>query len=202
MKKPFIVALTAASGICYGVTLVRNLVELGEEVILLVSPETRLVVKDELGIELPEHQTKEIVNALFSKKIAGKIRFYPSDDFTAPPSSGSYRTKGMIVCPCTQAAISAIRTGASRNLIDRAADVCLKEGRPLILVPRETPMSAIHLENMLELARLGVKIIPASPAFYHQPKTIEDLVNFVVGKVLDVAGVEHELFKRWGMSPR
>jgi 4-hydroxy-3-polyprenylbenzoate decarboxylase len=197
-KKPWIAALTAASGILYGTGVVRALVEAEEDVVLLLSPEARLVVREELGIRLPAAQTAGIVRALFPKAVARRIRFFPSDDLASPPASGSFPAKGMIVCPCSMAAVSAIRTGSSRNLIDRAADVCLKEGRPLILVPREMPLSPIHLENMLALARLGVRILPASPAFYHRPKTVPDLVRFVVGKVLDSARIEHDLYRRWG----
>jgi 4-hydroxy-3-polyprenylbenzoate decarboxylase len=199
-KKPFLVAITGASGALYGIELIRALVELGEHVAVLITPEARLVIQDELAIELPEKQSAEYLEMLFSKKMRRNLSFFPADDLTAPPASGSFQVRAMIVCPASQAAISSFRTGASRNLVDRAADVCLKEGRPLLVVPREMPLSAIHLENMLVLSRLGVKVIPAAPAFYHHPQTIEDLVKFVVGKILDAAGVEHELFKRWGKN--
>ncbi len=198
MKKPFVVAITGASGSVYGIELVKALAELGEDILLVVSPEARLVIKAELGVTLPEAEKLESFSSLFPKKVRDRIRYFDYRDIAAPPASGSFKTKGMIVCPCSQATLSAIRTGASRNLIDRAADVAIKETRPLILVPREMPLSPVHLENMLALSRMGVKILPAAPGFYHKPKSIEDLVRFVVGKVLDSAGVDHNLFKRWG----
>jgi len=197
-QQPFVVAITGASGSIYGVELVRELAALGEEIFLLVSPEARLVIREELGVELPPAEKLESFSPLFSKKVRARIRYYDHRDIAAPPASGSFKTKGMIVCPCSQATLSAIRTGASRNLIDRAADVAIKEGRSLILVPREMPLSPVHLENMLTLSRMGVKILPAAPGFYHQPKSMEDLIRFVVGKVLDSANVDHDLFKRWG----
>ena len=197
MKRSFVVAITGASGSIYGIELVKALVDADEEVIVLLSPEAQIVIREELDIQLPEVQSPELLKKLFPKKILSKLTFHHYQDIAAPPASGSFRTKGMIVCPCSQATVSAIRTGASRNLIDRTADVCLKEGRLLILVPRETPLSSVHLENMFELSKMGVKILPAAPGFYHKPKTIEDLVKFVMGKVLDCAGVDHNLFKRW-----
>jgi flavin prenyltransferase len=125
------------------------------------------------------------------------VTTYADDDRGAPPASGSALTSGMIVCPCSMGTLSAISVGSSRSLIERAADVTLKERRRLILVPRETPLSAIHLGNMLRLTRAGAVIMPAAPGFYHQPKQISDLVDFVVARILDQLGVEHKLVKRW-----
>jgi 4-hydroxy-3-polyprenylbenzoate decarboxylase len=139
----------------------------------------------------------ETLEAQFGRYSAG-YRYYPIEDVGASIASGSFRTAGMAIVPCSMGTLSGIAQGASGNLLERAADVMLKEGRPLVLVPRETPLNAIHLEHMLRLARLGVRIVPAMPAFYHRPRTMEDLVDFVVGKILDAMGIDHELFKRWG----
>jgi len=133
-------------------------------------------------------------------KAFGKLaaNTYGNDDTTAPPASGSYRFDAMVVIPCSMGTLGKIAWGISDNLITRAAAVCMKERRTLILVPRETPLAATHLENMLRLANQGVVVLPAMPGFYHGPKAVDDLVNFVVGKVLDQLGIEHRLFKRWG----
>src|SRR6185369_5457820 len=127
-----------------------------------------------------------------------RLAYYAEDDFYAPIASGSSAADAMVVVPCSMGTLSRISCGNSGNLLERSADVMLKEGRPLVLVPRETPLNAIHLEHMLKLARLGVRIVPAMPAFYQRPQSLDDLVNFVVGKVLDSLGVEQSLFRRWG----
>lgn len=196
--KPFVVALTGASGIVYGIRLITALAERGEKVIVLISQNAETVIRAEYLKNFSLANKKKVLSSLFPQKILKKLEYYSFDDLLAPPASGSFFTKGMIVCPATQATISAIRIASSRNLIERAADVTVKEGRPLVLVPREMPLSALHLENMTALARIGVKIIPAAPGFYHQPKTINDLVDFVVGKILDAFEIEHDLFRRWG----
>lgn len=197
-NKPYIVAMTGASGVVYGIELIKSLVELGEQVIVLVSPTAKIVIEKEMGIKLPKQETAKILEKLFSKKAIPNLKWYAHDDFAAPPSSGTFLTKGMIICPCTQKTLAGIRTASSRNLIERSADVCIKEGKNLILVPREMPLSPLHLENMECLSKIGIKILPAAPGFYHHPKTIEDLIKFVVGKILDSAGVEHETVERWG----
>jgi len=196
-KYPFVVAITGASGAIYGIELVKALASLNEKVIFLMSPQADIVIRDELRIPLPEKQSAKVLPLLFPKNILRNLEYHHCEEIAAPPASGSFRTQGMIICPCSQATLSAIRTGASRNLIDRSADVCLKEGRRLILVPREMPLSPIHLENMLALSRIGVRILPAAPAFYHKPKNLDDLIRFVVGKILDSAEIDHNLFKRW-----
>jgi polyprenyl P-hydroxybenzoate/phenylacrylic acid decarboxylase-like protein len=127
----------------------------------------------------------------------GKLRYYGDDDLMAPICSGSHFTRGMIIIPCSMATLGSVANGISSSLIERTADVMLKESRELVLVPRETPFNRIHLKNMLSLQEAGARIVPAMPAFYHKPQTIEDMVNFVVGKVLDALGVEHDLFERW-----
>jgi 4-hydroxy-3-polyprenylbenzoate decarboxylase len=197
--KPYIVAITGASGVIYGVRLVEVLAEQKIPVELIVSDTAKIVMKEELGSE-------DITEILRLRLPAGKpaqddadrlIRPHHFHDFTAPIASGSYPTAGMVIIPCSMGTLGAVASGLSQNLIHRAADCTIKEGRKLILVPRETPLSAIHLENMLKLARLGVKIVPPMPAFYSAQEKISDLVDFVVGKVLDQMGVPHALYPRW-----
>lgn len=128
----------------------------------------------------------------------GRLIFHPNADIGATIASGSFRMEGMVVVPCSMGSLSSIANGASNNLLTRAADVALKEGRQLLLVPRETPLHAIHLENMLKLARLGVRIIPAMPAFYYQPSSMDEMIDFMVGKVMDNMNLDHDLYRRWG----
>ncbi len=185
MKKPYVVAITGASGVTYGLRLVEVLMEQQCPVELVVSDTARIVMREELGTgaRLPEPSRE--------------LRIHDFHDFTAPIASGSYPTAGMVIIPCSMGTLGAVASGLSQNLIHRAADCTIKEGRRLILVPREMPLSAIHLENMLKLARLGVKIVPPMPAFYSGQQKIADLVDFVVGKVLDQMGVAHALYPRW-----
>jgi len=179
-----IVAITGASGVVYGKRLLEVLREKKIETHLIVSKAAEKVIKHEL--KAPKRELERLVHHVYSV-----------DDLDAPLMSGSFQTDGMIIIPCTMKTLAGIVHGYSDNLILRAADVTLKEGRKLIVVPRETPLSLVHLRNMLEAARLGVLVVPAMPAYYHKPKGIDDLVDFVVGKVLDCLGVEHKLFKRW-----
>jgi 4-hydroxy-3-polyprenylbenzoate decarboxylase len=179
-----IVAITGASGVIYGTRLLKVLQEKKIEVYLVVSKAAEKVIEHELEI------TKKDL-----KKLAQHV--YNIDDLDAPVMSGSFQTDGMIIIPCTMKTLAGIAHGYADNLILRAADVTLKERRKLAVVPRETPLSIVHLRNLLEVAKLGVFVVPAMPAYYHKPKTIDDLVNFVVGKVLDCFNVEHRLFKRW-----
>jgi len=178
---PLVVAVTGASGAPYAVRLVEALAAAGRAVDLVVSPAGARVLMEETG------RTPESLAATET------VRLLNFRDVGAPPATGSYRTAGMIVCPCSMGTLGRIAAGTAENLITRAADVALKEGRPLVLVPRETPLSAIHLENMLKLARLGVGIVPAMPGFYAGARTIEDLVEFQVARVLDRLGVEHAI---------
>lgn len=191
--KPYIVAITGASGVIYGKRLVECLIEKKRAVYLVLSDPAKQIIEDELGIAIKT----DIITSLFGRTAKKYIKVFDNKDLTAPISSGSFQTAGMIVIPCSMATLSAIATGNSRNLIERAADVTLKEHRRLILVPREMPLNAIHLENMLKLSRIGVDIVPPMPGFYHRPKSIEDLVDFVVGKVLDLLDIEHNLYQRW-----
>ncbi len=152
---------------------------------LVLSDTAKIVAREEMGIDLVETVTQK------------GVHLHDFKDFTAPIASGSYPTEGMIVIPCSMGTLGAIASGLSQNLIHRAADCTIKEGRKLILVPRETPLSAIHLENMLKLSRLGVRIVPAMPAFYSGQQSIQEIVDFLVGKVLDQMGIPHALFPRW-----
>ncbi len=179
-----IVAITGASGIVYGKRLLEMLGEKEVETHLVVTRAAEKVAKHELGV------TREDLEKLVD-------HVYDEDYVFAPIVSGSFKTDGMVIIPCSMKTLAGIAHGYAQNIVLRAADVMLKEKRRLILVPRETPLGIIHLQNMLELARNGVSIIPAMPAFYHHPESIEDLVDFVVGKVLDCLGIEHQLFRRW-----
>lgn len=194
-KKSWVVGITGASGSIYGVRLTESLLSLGYDVHLVITNAGWRVLKEELGFEAASR--KAAVRERFGG-YEGQVVYHPIADIGATIASGSYLVEGMIIMPCSMGTLSSVAHGASDNLMGRAADVMMKEGRPLVLVPRETPLHAIHLENMLTLARLGVKIIPAMPAFYFGPQTLDDIVNFMVGKVLDSLRIEHHLYKRWG----
>lgn len=193
--KQFVVGITGASGSIYGVRLIESLLSLGHSVHLVISTAGWRVFKEELGFAVSDREG--FLNEQF-KGYPGSLHYHPAADIGASIASGSFRTEAMIIMPCSMGTLSAVAHGSSDNLMTRAADVMLKEGRPLVLVPRETPLHAIHLENMLKLSRLGVKIIPAMPAFYFGPTSMDDLINFMVGKVLDSLNIEHTLFRRWG----
>lgn len=198
-QKTITVAMTGASGIRYGLRLVECLLSAKIKVNLLVSEAARAVAVHEEGIILHGQTSKlrEQLQEQFQVS-AEQLHIFADQEWTAPIASGSAFIDAMVVCPCSSGTLSAIATGASNNLIERAADVMLKEQRKLVIVHRETPVSAIHLENMLKLAQLGVVILPASPGFYHQPKTIADLVDFVVARILNSIAVPHELVTPWG----
>ena len=195
-------AITGASGAVYGLRLAQELLRGGARVSVLISAAGFAVLKQERGLDWGGAGVcvgGELCAYLGCDGAA--LSYYAENDFFAPIASGSSAPDLMIVAPCSMGTLSRIAAGNSGNLLERSADVMLKEGRPLVLVPRETPLNAIHLEHMLKLARLGVKIVPAMPAFYQRPETLDDLVDFVVGKVLDSVGVEHALFRRWGDQP-
>jgi 4-hydroxy-3-polyprenylbenzoate decarboxylase len=198
-ERHIVVAITGASGAVYGVRLVEELLAAGCRVSLLVSRAGFAVLAEECGLawQGDEAQVTDQVARYFQTGTK-HLRYYREDDFFAPFASGSAAPDAMVVCPCSMGSLGRIGAGLSNTLLERCADVMLKEGRPLVLVPRETPLSAIHLENMLKLARLGVRIVPAMPAFYHQPTTIADQVDFVVGKVLHSLAIPHKLFRSWG----
>ncbi|HEX4935963.1 MAG TPA: flavin prenyltransferase UbiX [Gemmatimonadaceae bacterium] len=194
---PIVVAITGASGAPYAVRLLEALVAARRTVWLVVSSHGYRLLSTEMGIAsaeaLREHVGAEGWDAC--------VTMFSDTDRGASPASGSTRMHGMVICPCSMGTISAIAQGTSRSLVERAADVMLKERRTLIVVPRETPYSQIHLENMLRLTQAGAVVMPASPGFYHQPRAIDDLVNFVVARILDHLDVEHSLVRRWGGEP-
>jgi 4-hydroxy-3-polyprenylbenzoate decarboxylase len=193
------VAITGASGSIYGIKLIEELLKANYKVYLIISSGTFSILHYETGIDwqVSGQSDTECNNRIKEYFKSNEIHYCNDKDLWSPMSSGSFQTQGMIVIPCSMKTLSAISNGYSANLIERSADVTIKEGRLLILCPRETPFSAIHLENMLKLARLGVKIIPPIPAFYHKPNSIDDIINFVVGKVLDTLNISHNLYKRW-----
>jgi 4-hydroxy-3-polyprenylbenzoate decarboxylase len=192
-------AITGASGAAYALRLLELLVQHKQRVFILVSDAARIVLETEEDITLPQdpQQATAFLQERFSAE-PGQLRVFGSDEWTSPVASGSGAPKQMIVCPCTMGSLAAIAMGASDNLLERAADVVIKERGSLILVPREMPYSPIHLENMLKLSRMGVTILPASPSFYNKPQKISDLVDSVVGRILDHAGIEHGMQPRWG----
>jgi flavin prenyltransferase len=190
---PIVFGITGASGAPYAVRLLQALTAANRPVSLIVSKYGMRLLATESGIE----SIDALRDAVGIEGWASYVEVFSNDDRGAPPASGSARTAGMVVCPCSMGTLSAIAVGASRSLIERAADVTLKEQRKLILVPRETPLSAIHLGNMLRLTRAGAVVMPASPGFYHRPKEIADLVDFVVARILDQLGVEQNFVSRW-----
>ncbi|MBB3189353.1 flavin prenyltransferase UbiX [Halomonas cerina] len=198
-QAPVTIAMTGASGAQYGLRLIEVLVAAHHEVWVMISKAAHLVIATETEIELPARPVR-LAEALTAHTGAapGQIRCFGREDWMAPVASGSGAPSSMVVCPCSTGTLSAVATGASNNLIERAADVALKERRQLILVPRETPFSAIHLEHMLALTRLGAVILPAAPGFYHRPGTVNDLVDFIVARILNQLGIAHRLMPRWG----
>jgi 4-hydroxy-3-polyprenylbenzoate decarboxylase len=192
-------ALTGASGMPYGVRLLECLLKAGVRVYLLYSQAAQIVAKQEMDLALPGRVRE--VQDFFAQKFEaadGQLRVFGREEWFAPVASGSHPADAMAICPCSMGTLAAVACGLADNLIERAADVMLKEQRPLVLVPRETPFSAIHLENMLRLSRAGAVILPANPGFYHHPTRLEDLVDFVVARVLDLLRIEHQLTPRWG----
>ena len=193
----FVVAITGASGSVYGLRLISELLRSGERVSLILTSAGRQVMNHETGLEwsaeikVQRQQVQEYFASIAVDCLA-------IDDFWAGAASGSAAADAMIIAPCSMGTLGRIAAGLSGNLLERAADVMLKERRSLLLVPRETPFNNIHLENLLRLSQSGAVILPAMPGFYHGPETIEDLVDFVVGKILDQLDVQHSLFTRWG----
>ncbi|RKD25701.1 aromatic acid decarboxylase [Ammoniphilus oxalaticus] len=196
MRKIFAVGITGASGVVYGARLTQELLKRDHKVHLIVTEAGWQVFKEELDWNTSDRDA--ILAEHFEQAGAGELHYHGLREFTAPIASGSYRTDAMVIVPCSMGTLSGIAQGASGNLLERTADVMLKEGKKLVIVPRETPLNAIHLENMLKLSRIGAKIVPAMPGFYQKPETLADIVDFVVGKTLDTLGVPHSLFTRWG----
>lgn len=187
----YIVGITGASGSMYGVRLIEELLKSGNEVHIIITDSGKKVLKYET-----DYSFDSLIKHL--EKFESNIIVQDIDDLFAPTASGSFQTDGMIILPCSMATLGEIANGMSKNLLGRSADVCLKERRRLIIVPRETPFNTIHLKNMIRLNEAGAIILPAMPGFYHRPETIEDMIDFVVGKVMDSLGIENNLFKRWG----
>lgn len=202
LSLPVIVAISGASGTVYGIRLLQFLLENNFKVELVISESASKVAQAELSLNLSTNPTilKEQVLSCLDSSASKKdelLNVWAHDDITASISSGSYRTSAMVVIPASMGTVGAIASGTSDNLITRAADVFLKERRRLILVPREMPLSSIHLENLLKISNAGAIIAPACPGFYHNPKNLNDAIDFVVGKVLDLIGIDNSLFKRW-----
>lgn len=197
--KVITLAMTGGSGAAYGFRLMECLLSANCQVDFLISDAARQVVQMELGVDLPQDTAslQTFLQTRFSST-PGQLTVYDKMDWLSPVASGTSRNRQMVICPASGGTISAIAHGASKNLIERAADVAIKERYPLIIVPREMPLSAIHLENLLKLARLGVTVMPASPGFYYQPRQISDLVDFVVGRILSHLGIDQALVPAWG----
>ena len=197
--KTIAVALTGASGMPYGLRLIECLLDAGCRVQVLYSQVAQIVARQELDIALPsraEEAQKFLVEAYDAEP--DQLAVYGREEWFAPLASGSNPPDAMVICPCSMGTLAAVAAGLSSSLIERAADVCLKERRTLVLVPRETPFSTLHLENMLRLSRMGAVILPPSPGFYHHPKSIDDLVDFVVARIMDQISVPQTLMARWG----
>lgn len=201
MKTPdtICLAFTGASGMPYGIRLLECLLAAGCRVQLLYSPTAQVVAKQEMGLELPSRPAEARTALLAHLGLSdAKLDVYGREEWFAPVASGSNAPDAMVICPCTMGTLAAVAAGLASSLIGRAADVVLKEQRKLILVPRETPFSTIHLENMLRLSQAGAVIMPPAPGFYHHPQKVGDLVDFVVARILDHLGVAHQLMARWG----
>ena len=193
-RAPIIMGITGASGAPYAVRLLQGLVAANQKVQLIVSSHGLRLLKTETDIDSIDGLRKSVGD---EQLWDATVSIFSNDDRGAPPASGSAPSSGMVVCPCSMGTLSAISVGASRSLIERAADVALKERRKLVLVPRETPLSAIHLQNMLRLTRAGAVVLPAAPGFYGKPRSINELVDFVVARILDQLEVSHQIGKRW-----
>ena len=197
--KKIALAITGASGVQYGFRLLEVLLKQNHHVYLMLSKAAQVVVSMESDLKLPGRKSdqKKYLSDLFNVD-AKLLDIFGDEEWTAPVASGSAKVDAMVVCPCTMSTLSQIAVGASSNLMERAADVMLKERRQLIIVPRETPFSDIHLENMLKLSRMGVVVMPANPGFYNKPESVNDIIDFMVARVLDQLGVEQDLLPPWG----
>jgi len=194
--KRFVLAISGATGPVIGLRVLRELARTAE-VHVLISRQAFSIIRDETGVDF-SGETADIIREKVSVYAGSPVQYYDEHHFESPVASGSFKTDGMFVVPCSMKTLAGIAGGYSNSLIERAADVTIKEGRPLVLSPREMPFSPIHLENMLKLSRLGVRIAPPVVGFYHKPAGMEELIDFIAGKLLDAMGVEHEIYRRWG----
>jgi 4-hydroxy-3-polyprenylbenzoate decarboxylase len=199
--KRYVLGITGATGPAIGLRVLKELSRTAE-VHVIISRQSFSIILEETGADLSDETAAAVEKRLRKFAASKNIYYHDEGDFEAPVASGSFKTDGMFVVPCSMKSLSGIANGYANSLIERAADVTIKEGRALLLAPREMPFSAIHLENMLKLARLGVKIAPPVMGFYHGPKSLDDMVDFVAGKILDAMGVEHEIFRRWGTKKK
>jgi len=198
-QTPVILALTGASGVQYALRLLECLLDAGTPVYLMISKAAQIVLSMETELKVPAKSTDiaRFFTELY-KAEAGQLDVFSQEQWTAPIASGSHKAKSMVVCPCTTGTLAAIANGNSDNLLERAADVMLKERRQLIMVVRETPFSHIHLENMLRLSQAGATIMPANPGFYHKPESLDDIIDFMVSRILDHLNISHNLLPCWG----
>jgi len=201
LNSPVVLAMTGASGAPYALRLLQCLLQKKRPVYLLVSKAAQMVLKMETDLDIPARPAEmQTWFGDYYQADSNLLTVFGKEEWTAPIASGSHTAQHMVICPCTTGTLAAVANGNSDNLIERAADVMLKEQRKLIMVLREMPLSVIHLENMLRLARAGATIMPANPGYYYQPESVQDLVDFVVARILDHLDVEHSLVKRWGQS--
>lgn len=198
MNAPWVLGITGASGAVYAIRLLEVLLAAGRSVHVSVSPSGQAVLAHELQrvVSLDAFQRRQLLPA--GDQLPGELIYHHHRDMMSPIASGSFLTAGMVICPCSGGTLSAVAHGQSGNLVQRAADVHLKERRKLILVPRETPLSAIHLNNMLAVHQAGAVVLPAAPGWYHEVQSLDDLVNFIVARILDQMGLGHDLIQRWG----
>ena len=198
-RKKIALAITGASGVQYGFRLLEILLKQNHHVYLMLSKAAQVVTGMESELKLPgrKSEQKKYLSELFQTD-ASLLDIFGDEEWTAPVASGSAKVDAMVVCPCTMSTLSQIACGASSNLMERAADVMLKERRKLVIVPRETPFSDIHLENMLRLSRMGVVVMPANPGFYNKPESVSDIVDFMVARILDQLDIEQDLLPAWG----
>ena len=194
---PLVLAITGASGVIYGQRLLEVLLKTDVNIHLTISQSGAVVLKHELGIDV-DLDNFSVGDLIPGQADSERLKYYHYNDFMTPIASGAFKTRGMVVCPCSGSTLSGIATAASKNLVMRAADVHLKERRPLILVPRETPLSLIQIENLHKTCQAGATILPASPGFYHGYQSVDELVDFIVARILDHLDIEHDLIRRWG----
>jgi flavin prenyltransferase len=196
MSPPLVVAITGASGACYAVRLLEMLVAAGRDVHLTISPSGRELLRQELQVQV-DLRNFDLAALVDMNEKPGRVLYHHYENFFTPIASGSFLTGGMVICPCSTGTLSAVAYGQSQNLIHRAAEVHLKERRKLIVVPRETPLSLLHLESMKRITEAGAVVLPASPGWYHGVNSVQDLVDFIVARILDQLGVPTALMKRW-----